>query len=82
MPRAVKRKAESTDVHVCGGLPCSSVEVSVERSHYLLLEMKLVLCRIGENKMMMSSSSLSIYVVLWKERQVFTRKFVRLGKKC
>ena len=29
MPRAVKRKAESTDVHVCGGLPRSSVEVSV-----------------------------------------------------
>ena len=29
MLRAVKRKAESTDVHVCGGLPCSSVEVSV-----------------------------------------------------
>ena len=24
MPRAVKRKAESTDVHVCGGLPRSS----------------------------------------------------------
>lgn len=36
----------------------------------------------GENKMVMSSSSLSKYVVLWKERQVFTRKFVRLGKKC
>lgn len=29
MPRAVTRKAESTDVHVCGGLPRSSVEVSV-----------------------------------------------------
>ena len=29
MSRAVKRKAESTEVHVCGGLPCSSVEVSV-----------------------------------------------------
>ena len=29
--------------------------------------------------MMMSSSSLSKYVVLWMERQVFTRKFVRLG---
>ena len=28
MPRAVTRKAESTDVHVCGGLPRSSVEVS------------------------------------------------------
>lgn len=38
-------------------------------------------CRMGENKMMMSSSSLSKYVVLWMERQVFTRKFVRLGKK-
>ena len=36
----------------------------------------------GENKMMMSSSSLFKYVVLWMERQVFTRKFVRLGKKC
>ncbi len=34
--------------------------------------------------MMMSSSSLSKYVVLCMcmERQVFTRKFVRLGKKC
>lgn len=39
-------------------------------------------CRMGENKMMMSSSSLSKYVVLWMEWQVFTRKFVRLGKKC
>ena len=29
MPRAVTRKAESTDVHVCGGLPRSSVELSV-----------------------------------------------------
>lgn len=29
MPRAVTRKAESNDVHVCGGLPRSSVEVSV-----------------------------------------------------
>ena len=29
MLRAVTRKAESTDVHVCGGLPRSSVEVSV-----------------------------------------------------
>lgn len=29
MSRAVTRKAESTDVHVCGGLPRSSVEVSV-----------------------------------------------------
>ena len=29
MPRAVTRKAESTDVHVCGGLPRSSVEASV-----------------------------------------------------
>ena len=29
MLRAVKRKAESTEVHVCGGLPCSSVEISV-----------------------------------------------------
>lgn len=38
--------------------------------------------RMGENKMMMSSSSLSKYVVLWMERQVFTRIFVRLGKKC
>ena len=27
--RAVTRKAESTDVHVCGGLPRSSAEVSV-----------------------------------------------------
>ena len=32
--------------------------------------------------MMMSSSSLSKYVVLNIERQVFTRKYVRLGKKC
>lgn len=32
--------------------------------------------------MMMSSSSLSKYVVFNNERQVFTRKFVRLGKKC
>lgn len=39
-------------------------------------------CRMGENKMMMSSSFLSKYVVLCMERQVFTRKFVRLGKKC
>lgn len=29
MSRAVKRKAESTEVHVCDGLPCSSAEVSV-----------------------------------------------------
>lgn len=29
MPRDVKRKAESTDIFVCGGLPRSSVEVSV-----------------------------------------------------
>lgn len=29
MLRAVKRKAESTEVHVCGGLPRSSVEISV-----------------------------------------------------
>ena len=29
MPRAVTRKAESTDVNVCGGLPRISVEVSV-----------------------------------------------------
>ena len=29
MLRAVTRKAESTDVHVCGGLPRNSVEVSV-----------------------------------------------------
>ena len=34
MLRAVKRKAESTDVHVCGGLPCSSVEVSVMAVSY------------------------------------------------
>ena len=41
MPRAVKRKAESTDVHVCGGLPRSSVEVSVmemERRGFPILE--------------------------------------------
>lgn len=30
--------------------------------------------------MMMSSSSLSKYVVFLLERQVFARKFVRLGK--
>ena len=29
MSRAVKRKAESTEVHVGGGLPRSSVEVPV-----------------------------------------------------
>ncbi len=29
MPRAVKRKAESTEVRACGGLPRSSVEASV-----------------------------------------------------
>jgi len=27
--KAVTRETESTDVHVCGGLPRSSVEVSV-----------------------------------------------------
>ena len=29
MPRAVTRKAESTDVHVCGRLSRSSIEVAV-----------------------------------------------------
>ena len=41
MPKAVTRKAESTDVHVCGGLPRSSVEVSVmemERRGFPILE--------------------------------------------
>ena len=31
MTKAPTRKSESTDVHVCGGLPRSSVEVLVMR---------------------------------------------------
>ena len=43
MPRAVTRKAESTDVHVCGGLPRSSVEASVmgmERMLFVLAKQR------------------------------------------